>query len=119
MEEETFVDILEGVDPVAGKNRVWKLRKCLHGLKQSPRMRNLTIDRVLHEMVFERFVTEHEIYVVGEGNDRTFLALYVDDLLNVWNNQESLMKVKERLKQHFKMGSAHNLLGVEIRRRLE
>ena len=39
-EEETYVEIREGVVPVEGANRVWKLRKCLYGLKQSPRMWN-------------------------------------------------------------------------------
>ena len=50
------------------------------------------------------------------------MALYVDDLLIVWSSKESLTEVKERLKEHFKMkdmGSAHFLLGVEIRRRLD
>ena len=122
LEEETFVDIPEGVVPTGEGDRVWRLRKCLYGLKQSPRMWNMTIDKILHDMGFERFVTEHGIYVVGEGADKIFLALYVDDLLIVWSSKESLAEVKERLKLHFKMkdmGSAHFLLGVEIRRRLD
>ena len=64
LEEGTFVDILEGVAPDGEGDRVWRLRKCLYGLKQSPRMWNMTIDRVLHSMGFERFVIEHGIYVV-------------------------------------------------------
>ena len=54
--------------------------------------------------------------MVGKGDERVFVALYVDDLLIVWNNKESLAKLKERLKEHFKMkdlGSAQFLLGVE------
>ena len=121
LEEETYVDIPEGVAP-GGEGKVWRLRKCLYGLKQSPRMWNMTIDKVLKEMGFSRFTTEHGIYVVGEGDDRVFVALYVDDLLIVWKNNQSKEEVKERLKIHFKMkdlGSAQFLLGVEIRRRLE
>ena len=37
LEEETFVDIPEGAVPVGEGNRVWKFRKCMYGLKQSPR----------------------------------------------------------------------------------
>lgn len=59
LEEETYVDITEGVAPVGGDNRVWRLKKCLYCVKQSPRMWNMTIDVVLHDMGFERFVTEH------------------------------------------------------------
>ena len=54
--------------------------------------------------------------------DKIFLALYVDNLLIVWSSKESLAEVKERLKMHLKMkymGSAHFLLGVEIRRMLD
>ena len=36
LEEGTYVDITEGVVLVRGEGRVWKLRKCLYDLKQSP-----------------------------------------------------------------------------------
>ena len=122
LEEETFVNIPEGFVPIRGGDRVWKLRKCLFGLKQSSRMWNLTIDRVLHDTGSEKFVTEHGIYVVREGDEKIFQALFVDDLLILWSSKESLDEVKERLQVHFKMkdmGGAHFLLGVEIRRRLD
>ena len=54
------------------------------------------------------------------GESRVFLALYVDDLLVVWFDKESLLSVKGSLSDNFKMkdlGSAEYLLGVEIRRR--
>ena len=60
-------------------------------------MWNMSIDEVLREMGFERFVTEHGIYGVGEGDETIFLALYVDDLLIVWSSKESLSEVKGRL----------------------
>ena len=47
LEEETFVEIPEGVALVGEGDMVWRLRKCLYGLKQSPRMWNQTIDRLL------------------------------------------------------------------------
>lgn len=96
LEEETFVDLAKVVAPVGEGNRVWKLRKCLYGLKQSPRMWNMTIDKMLHEMGFERLVTEHDIYVVVEGDAIFFLALYVDEPLIVWS-KEWLDEFKERL----------------------
>ena len=92
------------------------------GPKQSLNMLNMTIDEVPWEMGFSRFITEHGICMVGEGEQRVFLALDVDDLLIVWNSKEALAEIKERLKKKFKMkdlGSAQLLLGVEIKRRLE
>ena len=46
LEEETFVEIPEGVALVGEGDMVWRLRKYLYGLKQSPRMWNQTIDRL-------------------------------------------------------------------------
>ena len=69
-------------------------------------------------MRFSRFITKHGIYVLGKGEQRVFLALYVNGLFIVWNNKESLAEVKGRLKGHFKvkdLGSAQCLLGVENR----
>ena len=63
----------------------------------------MTIDKVLHEMGFERFVTEHGFRVMGDGENMIFGALYGDDLLIVWSSKESRSEVKKRLKQHFKM----------------
>ena len=99
---------------------VWRLRKCVYGLKQSPHMWNQTFDRLLKKLGFVQFTKEHGIYVKGERESRVFQALYVDDLLLVWFDKGSLLSVKGSLSDNFKMkdmGSAEYLLGVEIWRR--
>ena len=57
LEEETFVEIPEGVAPMGVGDMVWRLRKCLYGLKQSPRMWNQTIDRLLKKLGFVQFTS--------------------------------------------------------------
>ena len=52
LEEETYVEVPDGISGVEGM--VWRLLKCLYGLKQSPRMWNKTIDKVLGEIGFVR-----------------------------------------------------------------
>ena len=52
LEEETFVEIPMRVAPVGEGDMVWRLRKCLYGLKRSPRMWNQTIDRLLKKLGF-------------------------------------------------------------------
>ena len=65
--EETFVDIPEGVVPIRKGERVWKLRKCLYGLKQSPRMWNMTTDKVLHDMGSSDLLLNMELMSWGRG----------------------------------------------------
>ena len=77
LEEETYVVIPEGVAQMGKEDMVWRLRKCLYGLKQSPRMWNQTIDKLFKKLGFTRFASEHGIYVKGEGENKVFLALYV------------------------------------------
>ena len=54
-------------------------------------------------MVLTRFASEHGIYVKGKGENNGFVALYVDDLLLVWGDKESLVSVKGSLSEHFEM----------------
>ena len=111
------MEVPEGVSGVEGI--VWRLLKCLYGLKQSPRMWNQTIDKVLVEIGFVRLKTDHGVYVFGVGDGRVFIALYVDDLLMVWKRREVLEMVKRRLQEKFEMkdlGALTHILGVEVKR---
>ena len=52
----------------------------------------MTIDKVLQAMSFTRFITKHGIYVVGEGEEKILMALYVNDLLIVWSSESRLQR---------------------------
>ena len=70
-------------------------------------------------MGFRRFFTDHGVYVVGEGDERVFISLYVDDLLMMWKERERLEEVKRVLAANFKLrdlGSSTFLLGIGITR---
>ena len=55
------------------------------------------------ELGFERLFIDQGALVVGSGEMRIMLVLYVDDLLIAWRSHESSAEIKERLKEHFKM----------------
>ena len=83
-------------------------------------MWNKTIDKVLGEIGFVRQQSDHGVYVYGMGDERVFIALYVDDLLMVWKSRKVLDLVKEKLREKFDMkdlGVATFLLGIELRRK--
>ena len=58
-----YVGVLVGYADNSPSYRVWRLWKCLYGRKQSPRMWNQTIDKLLKKLGFTRFASEHGIYV--------------------------------------------------------
>ena len=57
----------------------------------------------------------------GEGKSRVILSVYVDDLLIVSNNLQTIEGVKQKLKLEFEMvdfGEASSILGIQITRNL-
>ena len=52
LDEEIFIEQQEGTCEPGNKELVWLLLRCLHGLKQSPRLWNEHIDEVLKDIGF-------------------------------------------------------------------
>lgn len=69
---------------------VYRLRKSLYGLKQSPRAWNKMIDSFLVKLGFNKFTSEHDVYVKGSNEqDQVTLYLYVDGLLVTSSNEKN------------------------------
>ncbi|CAI7923150.1 unnamed protein product [Closterium sp. NIES-53] len=79
LEEEIFMAQPEGFDD--GSGRVWKLKKALYGLKQAPRQWYLKLRGVLEEIGFTPSTADHSLFMLGEGEQRSFMVVYVDDIL--------------------------------------
>ncbi|CAI7812421.1 unnamed protein product [Closterium sp. NIES-53] len=79
LEEEIFLVQPEGFDD--GSCRVLKLKKALHGLKQAPRQWYLKLRGVLEEIGFTPSTSNHSLFMLGEGEQRSFMVVYVDDIL--------------------------------------
>ncbi|KAM9913599.1 hypothetical protein OXX69_001437 [Metschnikowia pulcherrima] len=108
---------IDPVNEVEGQEYVLKLNKSLYGLKQAPLVWNETINAELLKQGFKRTINEPCLYYKGQGDDLVLIALYVDDLLVVANNQADIEKVKKDLNLRFKMkdlGEAKKFLGINI-----
>ena len=119
LKEEVYLEIPDGMfeAPMAGK--VLRLWKALYGLKQSSRMWNLHIDNVLGKFGLLRLTADFCIYVIGEGESRVVLGLYVDDMFIMAALLDKLGAVKVFLHSNFRMkdlGEVKFLLGMEIRK---
>jgi hypothetical protein len=101
------------------KELVYKLKKTLYGLKQSPRMWYQKFDTYILGLEFVRSRVDHSVYSKQVGNQFIYVVLYVDDMLLVGNNMDVIKEVKSQLSSKFDMkdlGAANFIFGMEIKR---
>jgi hypothetical protein len=77
------------------KDKVLKLNKTLHGLKQAQRAWYSRIDGYFLKNGFVKCPYEHAIYVKIKDNGDTFIVcLYMDDLIFTRNNPKMFRDFK-------------------------
>ena len=80
---------------------------------------NLTFDETIKTYGFEQNVDEACVYKYIKGKIVVFLVLYVDDILLIGNDVDTLSNVKKLLADKFKikyLGEASYVLGIKILR---
>jgi Reverse transcriptase (RNA-dependent DNA polymerase) len=100
------------------KKKVLKLKKALYGLKQASRAYNTRIDTYFKENGFKKCPYEHALYAKKNGGNVLFVALYVDDLIFMGNNDEMIEEFKGTLTRKFEMTDLRLMkffLGLEVR----
>ncbi|CAI7895279.1 unnamed protein product, partial [Closterium sp. NIES-54] len=120
LEEEIFMAQPEGFDD--GSGRVLKLKKALYGLKQAPRQWYLMLRGVLEEIGFTPSTAEHSLFMLGEGEQRSFMVVYVDDILIFSPSSDLVKEVMLKLQDKFKckaLGDVSFYLGLHIERDVE
>ncbi|CAI7816238.1 unnamed protein product [Closterium sp. NIES-54] len=117
LEEEIFMAQPEGFDD--GSGRVLKLKKALYGLKQAPRQWYLKLRGVLEEIGFTPSTADHSLFMLGEGEQRSFMVVYVDDILIFSPSSDLVKEVMLKLQDKFKckaLGDVSFYLGLHIER---
>ena len=117
LKETIYVRQPEGFVVEGKEDWVYRLERSLYGLKQSSREWYKTITPVLEDFGFVRCESDHSIFVLTRNGYTTYIALYVDDLLIISENDDDLAEVKRRLTEKFEMkdlGVARKFLGMEI-----
>ncbi|CAI7890608.1 unnamed protein product [Closterium sp. NIES-53] len=120
LEEEIFLAQPEGFDDCSG--RVLKLKKALYGLKQAPRQWYLKLRDVLEEVGFTPLTADHSLFMLGEGEQRRFLVVYVDDIFIFSPSSDLVKEVMLKLQDKFKckaLGDVNFYLELHIERDVE
>ncbi|CAI7869091.1 unnamed protein product [Closterium sp. NIES-53] len=110
----------EGFDD--GSGRVLRLKKALYGLKQVPRQWYLKLRGVLEEIGFTPSTADHSLFMLGEGEQRSFMVVYVDDILIFSPSSDLVKDVMLKVQDKFKckaLGDVSFYLGLHIERDVE
>ncbi|KAL0434205.1 UNVERIFIED_CONTAM: Retrovirus-related Pol polyprotein from transposon TNT 1-94 [Sesamum latifolium] len=119
VEEEIFMDQLEGFTTVGEEQKVCRLQRSIYGLKQASRSWNTRFDEVIRGYDFIKNDCDPCIYKKISGSPIAYLVLYVDDILLIGNDVKMLRDIKAWLSTQFSMkdmGEASYILGIKIYR---
>ncbi|KAE8686874.1 cytochrome P450 71A9-like [Hibiscus syriacus] len=120
LEEQIYMRQPEGFTQPGNEHLVYRLKKSLYGLKQSPRQWYKRFDSYMITIGYNRYEYDCCVYVKSLDNGSfIFLLLYVDDMLITAKNMDDVIGLKTLLSQEFDMkdlGAAKKILGMEIYR---
>jgi len=119
LQEEIYMKQHKGFVVKGKRDLVYKLKRSLYGLKKSLRMWYQNIDTDILSLGFVRSKFYHCIYSKKEGGCFIYVALYVDDMLLVGNNMDSIKEVNMKLSFEFDMmdlSAVNFIMGMEIKR---
>lgn len=96
---------------------MYKLKKTLYGLKQTPRAWYSEINKYFTQKEFKKNKSELTFYVKKVGTDILIISLYVDNLIYTGNNETMLREFKKDMMKTYEMsdlGLLHYFLGIEV-----
>ncbi|CAI7773383.1 unnamed protein product [Closterium sp. NIES-53] len=120
LEEDIFLAQPEGFDD--GSGRVLKLKKAFYGLKEAPRQWYLKLRDVLEEIGFTPSTADHSLFMLGEGEQWSFMVVHMDDILIFSPSSDLVKEVMLKLQDKFKckaLGDVNFYLGLHIERDME
>jgi hypothetical protein len=117
LKEEVYMKPPEGVLTQGQEGLVWRLKKSIYGLKQSPRCWNMKLDNQLKSMGFQQLYSDKCLYKYSKDG-LLFIAVYVDDIVIAGQSEEMIANVKKKLSDCFEvkdLGPLNHFLGMKVK----
>lgn len=103
LDEEDYMEKLEGFVSKDNPNFVYNLKNALYGLKQAPRAWYSRLDAHLSTNGFTRGGVDNNLYVKVEGDHILVVEVYVDDIIFGCNNDALSKKFSKIMESEFEM----------------
>ena len=116
LNEEIYMQQLEGYVKPGEEHLVCKLERSLYGLKQSSRCWNKTFRESVEKVGFTQASADPCVFI-RKKDMFTIIAIHVDDLMILAEDILEMQRLKDSLKVQFKMkdmGELHYYVGVSI-----
>ena len=119
IKEDVYVEPVGNYDSRVPQDHVYKLKKTLYGLKQSPREWWLLLEKSLRNVGWTPTLTDNCVFFRTTNGSTEYLAVYVDDVIIMSPSAASVSKAKGELADMFKskdLGELSYILGVKVTR---
>ena len=98
IEEQVYIEQLQGFEVEDRVTHVCKLKKALYGLKQAPRPWYGRIYRFLTSLGFTKSKSNPNLYMKVMNDEPIILLMYVDDLF-LTGNRKHITQRKKKLSE--------------------
>ena len=119
LDEEIYMSQPMGFEVKGQEHKMCKLKRSIYGLKQSYRKWYFRFHDSIISHGFEMIEKDHCVYLKRSKKSVLILSLYVDDILIVGNDMDSIVATKKWLSSTIEMkdmGEAHFVLRIGIAR---
>lgn len=118
VEEEIYIEQPEGFTTPESEHLVWRLVKCIYGLKQAPQVWNEKFNDFLILFGFTRSKHDPCVYFRRRETEILIMAVWVDDGPICSNNKTAIAGIISFLATHFEMRSlpTDRFVGLQLTR---
>jgi len=119
IQEEVYVDQPPGFENSDKPSHVFKLKKVLYGLKQTPKAWYERLSKFLLEKDFSRGKVDTTLFIKKKLNDILLVQLYVDDIIFGSINDSLCKEFSQDMHSEFEismMGELNFFLGLQIKK---
>jgi len=117
LKEEVYIAVPPGLEKTY-KDKCFKLRKAIYGLRQAPRVWWLNLSKKLQDNGFKSTFADQCLFTKEGKHGKVFMLVYVDDILIAGHN-EDVADATEIIMKSYKSvdnGDARSFLGMAITR---
>ena len=122
LDEQVYMRQPPGFAAPGHEGLVWRLKKSIYGLRQSPKMWNDTLHHYLIAQGFQRSVCDFGVYIKRHSartNDMEIIGVFVDDMLLFAPTTKRIAGLKAMLSSRFSitdLGELEYYLGIQVKR---